>query len=79
MDKEASPIYELKQTLRYMLNSQDTEFFRNEEEFLWALRLYKIHEGSYILAEMELIGCILSLLSIILPYICILASGESFT
>ena len=36
LDKDTSPMYsEHKQTLTYMSQNDDTEFYRNEEEFQW--------------------------------------------
>ena len=38
-DKDSGSTYsELEQTLKYMLETQDTEFYRNEE-FQWAQRM----------------------------------------
>ena len=53
LGKEPGPIYRvIKQTLTCLLNSQDTEFYRDEDRFQWAQTDFmNMQEWSYILAE----------------------------
>ena len=74
LDKDPSPVYGgLEQTLTYMLRIQDTDFFRNEEEFQWTQKdfmTYRIEAVYW--QKRELIGSMLSFLTIgFAQYLCL--------